>query len=230
MENKADIFTKSVTDSYIFSDVSSTNFFLNLIIGIVLSLLVSYIYVKYGKNISNRREFASNFTLLTLTTLFIITVVKSSLALSLGLVGALSIVRFRSAIKDPEELTYLFLSIAIGLGLGANQLFITIIAIFVSIAFILIRDKFSKTKNSKFINLILSYPKSENYSLDSITELFSKYCTDIDLRRYSETDESNELCLYVNLKTFNSLKELLNQIPIDFPKILIDFTDRNGLN
>ena len=50
-----------------------------------------------------------------------ITIVKSSLALSLGLVGALSIVRFRTAIKEPEELSYAFLSIAIGLGLGADQ-------------------------------------------------------------------------------------------------------------
>ena len=53
--------------------------------------------------------------------MIIITIVKSSLALSLGLVGALSIVRFRTAIKDPEELSFLFISIAIGLGMGANQ-------------------------------------------------------------------------------------------------------------
>lgn len=50
----------------------------------------------------------------------VIFVVKSSLALSLGLVGALSIVRFRTPIKGPEELVYLFLSIAIGLGFGAG--------------------------------------------------------------------------------------------------------------
>jgi len=50
----------------------------------------------------------------------VITVVKSSLALSLGLVGALSIVRFRTPIKEPEELGYIFLTIAIGLGFGAN--------------------------------------------------------------------------------------------------------------
>ena len=51
----------------------------------------------------------------------------------IGFVGALSIVRFRSAIKDPEELTYLFLNIAIGLGLGANQPLVTIITAIVVI-------------------------------------------------------------------------------------------------
>ena len=63
-----------------------------------------------------------------MTTMFIITIIKSSLVLSLGLIGALSIIRFRTAIKEPEELTYLFLAIAIGLGLGANQRTIILIA------------------------------------------------------------------------------------------------------
>ena len=101
--------------------ISPLNFFINLILTISLSLLVAYIYTKYGKSISNRKDFSSNFYFLSLTTMLIITIVKSSLALSLGLVGALSIVRFRTAIKDPEELNYLFLSIAIGLGIGANS-------------------------------------------------------------------------------------------------------------
>ena len=56
-----------------------------------------------------------------MTTLLVIAVVKSSLALSLGLVGALSIVRFRTPIKEPEELAYIFLAIALGLCLGADQ-------------------------------------------------------------------------------------------------------------
>ena len=68
-----------------------------------------------------------------MTTMLIITIVKSSLALSLGLVGALSVVRFRTAIKEPEELSYLFFTIAIGLGFGANQTLITVIG-FVLIA------------------------------------------------------------------------------------------------
>jgi uncharacterized membrane protein YhiD involved in acid resistance len=70
---------------------------------------------------NNRAQFANSFLLLGMTTCVIIIVVKYSLALSLGLVGALSIVRFRAAIKDPEEITVLFLVIAIGLSFGANQ-------------------------------------------------------------------------------------------------------------
>ena len=75
--------------------------------------------------------------------MLIISIVKSSLALSLGLVGALSIIRFRAAIKEPEELTYLFLSIAIGLGFGANQAGITFISIFIICSILIIMKKLS---------------------------------------------------------------------------------------
>ena len=83
----------------------------------ILAHLVGRMYIKYGGTLSNRPAFAKNFVLVSITTMLVISIVKSSLALSLGLIGALSIVRFRAAIKEPEELSYLFLVIAIGLGL-----------------------------------------------------------------------------------------------------------------
>ena len=73
--------------------------------------------------------------------MLIITIVKSSLALSLGLVGALSIIRFRAAIKEPEELAYLFISISIGLGFGANQAIITTLAFIIIILVIILLKK-----------------------------------------------------------------------------------------
>ena len=87
----------------------------------LLCWLLGLFYQRYGQSLSNRESFARNFVALGMTTMMVITIVKSSLALSLGLVGALSIVRFRTAIKEPEELVYLFLALAIGLGLGASQ-------------------------------------------------------------------------------------------------------------
>ena len=101
---------------------------LNLGIGVLLSLVIKWHFSRFGSTLSNREEFSQVFPFVLLTTILIITVVKSSLALSLGLVGALSIVRFRTPIKEPEELAYLFISIAVGLGLGANQTIPTVIA------------------------------------------------------------------------------------------------------
>ena len=102
---------------------------INLALGTVVSLVVAWYYVKYGNSLSNRLHFGAILPVLTLITLLVISIVKSSLALSLGLVGALSIVRFRTAIKDPEELIFLFLAIAIGLGFGADQRLPTLLAV-----------------------------------------------------------------------------------------------------
>ena len=83
----------------------------------------------------------------------VITVIKFSLALSLGLVGALSIVRFRAAIKEPEELVYLFFVIAIGLANGANQFLLSILATIIIITFLYIRNIYqNKNKNNYEFN------------------------------------------------------------------------------
>lgn len=116
---------------------SIVQFLIAIGLATIFSLLLGEVYVRFGKAVTSRRSLASNFFLITITTLLIISVIKSSIALSLGLVGALSIVRFRAAIKDPEELAFLFLAIAIGLGFGANQVLLTVIAVsFIFIALI----------------------------------------------------------------------------------------------
>ena len=92
------------------------------------------------------RNFCKIFVFLALTTMAIMIIVKPSIALSLGLVGALSIVRFRAAIKDPEELTYLFLIIGIGLATGADQPLIAIIIIVFVLLFLTTSKVFSREK------------------------------------------------------------------------------------
>ena len=101
--------------------INLPEFLLNLVITALVAAVLRWFYIRYSNSVSNRKRFAANFLPLALATMLIITIVKSSIALSLGLVGALSIVRFRAAIKDPEELTFLFLVIGLGLATGANQ-------------------------------------------------------------------------------------------------------------
>ena len=83
---------------------------------------------------------------LAIITTLVITVIKFSLALSLGLVGALSIVRFRAAIKEPEELVFLFLIISIGLANGANQFLLSIFSTILIVLILFIRSYFIKPK------------------------------------------------------------------------------------
>lgn len=112
-----------------------------LVLGGICSLWVRWLYRRYGTAISNRESMSSVFPLLTLTVIVVIFVVKDSLALSLGLVGALSIVRFRAAIKEPEELIYLFFCIAIGLALGAERPLTALAGLAGFTVFVLIRHR-----------------------------------------------------------------------------------------
>ncbi len=127
---------------------------LSLGIAALLGLILGQVYIHFGRSLSNRRAFARNFMVLVVTTTLIISIVRSSMALSLGLVGALSIVRFRAPIKEPEELTFLFLAIGIGLGLGAGQALVTIAALVVILGLIVLRGLFRETPSSP--NLFLT--------------------------------------------------------------------------
>ena len=122
--------------------ISLLSFSIGLVLTAISAYIVKLVYVRFGQTLSNRHGLGSLFIPLAMTTMLIITIVKSSLALSLGLVGALSIVRFRTAIKEPEELAYLFLCIAIGLGFGANQTVITILGLLLILAIITLSRKF----------------------------------------------------------------------------------------
>ena len=131
------------------AQVELPQFVLNLVLAAILSLILAKLYRRNAKTLSNRGSFSANFILLTMTTTLIITVVKTSLALSLGLVGALSIVRFRAAIKEPEELNFLFICIAVGLGLGANQLLITVVAFVILCIAITLRSRWTPGSSTK---------------------------------------------------------------------------------
>jgi len=115
-----------------------------MLLGGGLALFIRALYRRFGLTISNRDGFSATFPLLTIATVLIIFVVKSSLALSLGLVGALSIVRFRAAIKEPEELVFLFFCIAVGLALGAEYAELAVGGLLVFTIFVLIRHRVSR--------------------------------------------------------------------------------------
>tara|TARA_B100001287_G_scaffold265218_1_gene257898 strand:+ start:812 stop:1489 length:678 start_codon:yes stop_codon:yes gene_type:complete len=190
------------------ASIPTINFILNLAVAILLSFILSKVYAHYGKSLSNRRNFGENFHILTVTTMFIITIIKTSLALSLGLVGALSIIRFRTAIKEPEELTYLFIAISIGLGIGANQLLITLIAFFVIIGVIVFKHKRSDKKHiNTNLQLILHIKNKNNLPVEKVLEIFNLFFEYIFLQRLEEKDQELEISLLIEAKSFSNINE-----------------------
>jgi hypothetical protein len=112
----------------------------SLLLGGLMSLGLRELYRRYGASLANRTEFGNLFPIFTLSTVVLISVVRTSLALSLGLLGALSIVRFRAAIKTPEQITYLLLCVLVGLALGAEQPLLAITSALVVSAYIVGRN------------------------------------------------------------------------------------------
>ena len=138
--------------------IDLTTFLISLLTVSFLCFLIQIFYIRFSSTLSNRFNFSKTFIILGVTTCIVIMIVKNSLALSLGLVGALSIVRFRAAIKEPEELVYLFLIIAAGLGCGAGQLKITVVGILFALLVILVYSVFLKKikiKNTDSVNLAI---------------------------------------------------------------------------
>ena len=131
-------------------DIDFGNFFIAIFLSLVLAYLVKLTYIKVGRALNDKNYFSDTFIPLAVITTLVITVIKFSLALSLGLVGALSIVRFRAAIKEPEELVYLFFVISIGLANGANQFLLSIVATIIIIVFLHLRNIFQNKNSYEF--------------------------------------------------------------------------------
>lgn len=185
------------------------SFMLDLVLGALMSLMLRAIYVRFGNGVSNRKKFGNNFVLLTLATMIVLSIVKSSPALTLGLIGALSVVRFRSAIKEPEELTYLFLSIVIGLGIGAGIRIVSVIALLFVMALIYIFYKFKAPKKTKQ-NLYVSLTAAEKEAgvMETIQSILKKNCSKVELVNSHQSGEKLAISFWVDLKNINALSEL----------------------
>ena len=216
-------------------EISITTTVLSLIIGVLLSIAIRWHFRNYGSTLSNREEFSQVFPFILMTTLLIITVVKSSIALSLGLVGALSIVRFRTPIKEPEELAYLFVSIAAGLGLGAGQIKLTVVSIIIILLFMMIlRNKWKKddvTGKNLFISIDISNPDqfNKNEILSHINKILEKYSRNTDIRRFDVRNDSLEIVYLVDLNDIEVLSSIVKSIQSKYSDAGVTFIDQNNL-
>jgi hypothetical protein len=162
----------------------------NLGLSVVFALVLSYVIERHSRIIGERSQYTVVLLALMPTMVLVITVVRSSLALSLGLVGALSIVRFRTPIKEPEELVYLFLAIAAGLGLGANQVVPTTVAFALVVAVLVAADLLHGRRTTRAVFLdVEGSPDGGQAGVDSLCGILRERKIPFELKRYSEGPE-----------------------------------------
>jgi uncharacterized membrane protein YhiD involved in acid resistance len=204
-------------------------FVLSLGCAALMGALLGLAYVRFGRSLSNRRSFAANFLLLTVTTTLIISIVKTSLALSLGLVGALSIVRFRAAIKEPEELAFLFLAIGVGLGLGAGQALITVVAFVVILALIALRSFVRGAPEQPNLYLTVSSFAPSKVTASQILKALAASGAVASLKRFDETAESIEASFLVDFQEVGKLEAFSGQLRELGNDVRISCLDNGGI-
>jgi hypothetical protein len=209
------------------SEISMYGFLINLLISGILAIILSKVYVRYGKALSNRYAFSRNFVMLTMTIMVIITIVKSSLALSLGLVGALSIVRYRTAIKEPEELAYTFLAIAIGLGMGADQVMVTVTSFVTIVLFIIIRQKI-KEDALEFINIRISGPPETSQDITKLIKIVETNSNGLELKRLNDNENGFEILLSAVVSSYEVMLKIRTELSSFDKKISISFLENMG--
>ncbi|MBO4775444.1 MAG: DUF4956 domain-containing protein [Lachnospiraceae bacterium] len=169
----SDIFKSSFLESV--TEFSILDTCIGLLFALVIGLFIFFIYKKTFTGIMYSTGFAMSLIGLSLVTTLVIMAVTSNVVLSLGMVGALSIVRFRAAIKEPMEIVFLFWSIAVGIVIGAGMIPLAVIGSIV-IGVILVICANRKFRNAPYILIVnCADEKAEENAMNIIEKSVDKY-------------------------------------------------------
>ena len=173
MMSFSDIFKSSFLESV--KEFSALDTLIGMLFALVIGLFIFFIYKKTFTGIMYSTGFAMSLIGLSLVTTLVIMAVTSNVVLSLGMVGALSIVRFRAAIKEPMEIVFLFWSIAVGIVIGAGMIPLAVIgSVIIGIILVIFANK--KFRNAPYILIVnCEDEKAEENALNIIEKSVDKY-------------------------------------------------------
>tara|TARA_Y100000996_G_C22495273_1_gene632028 strand:+ start:619 stop:1293 length:675 start_codon:yes stop_codon:yes gene_type:complete len=151
------------------TSTSLSQFIIGFTITVILSLTLRLIYISYSNSVSNKSIIANIFPLFGVSIFLIVITIKSSIVLSLGLVGALSIIRFRTAIKEAEQIVYFLILTGIAIATAAGSFLFPVIILF----FVFIYNYYQSLNKSDAVysindQLVISVEKLSNSHIDGI--------------------------------------------------------------
>ncbi len=212
-------------------NVSALSLCMYLLLSATLALYIRFLYKKCSASSSDTESISRVFPLLALVTTGVIAVVKSSLALSLGLVGALSIVRFRAAIKDPEELVYLFLCIGIGLATGAEQPLLAIALVGVASLFIYGMHVFSGGQRQQRLLLTITgaaephFAEGEASVMSAVEAVAGKYT----LQRFDVENGRGQMRIVLGDSNAQRTAQLIAELRQRLPECDLSYVNLNSI-
>ena len=133
-----DFIKKSILESGAFDGASLTNIFLSLTVAVMMGAVIYLVYSKFYVGVIYSRSFAVTLVGMTVLTAMVTLAISTNIVISLGMVGALSIVRFRTAVKDPLDVLDLFWAITTGITAGARMYLLVLITAVVMVLMIMI--------------------------------------------------------------------------------------------
>lgn len=203
----SDIFKKSFLSQFS-GTVNVMDTVLTLVITCVLALYIFFIY----RLITRKNFYSKNFNIslvaITIIIAAIIMTIQSNVVISLGMVGALSIVRFRTAIKDPMDLAFLFWSISVGIICGAGLSEIALISSLILTALILLLNNVPVLRAPMI--LIINSEAIDNE--EQIIDCIKQYCKYYKVKSRNATKKSLDIIIEVRVKTESELVKQVSSL------------------
>lgn len=193
-----DIFKSSFLENI--NSISVLDMLLTILLSFCIGLFIFFIYKRTYRGVMYSAGFGTTLIALTMITSIVILAVTSNVVLSLGMVGALSIVRFRTAIKDPLDITFLFWSIAAGIILAAGMIPLAVIgSVCIGIILLIFVNKSSNTRP-----YIVVLKCDDHDTEEKAMELLSQNVTKSTIKSKSAVKGAIELNIEVRLKDDNT--------------------------
>ncbi len=208
--NFKSIFKNSFLEAFAQNEVSAGEVTVILLSTCVIALYIFLVYRMITRKTFYSKNFNISLAALSLITAIVILTVQSNIVLSLGMVGALSIVRFRTAIKDPMDLVFLFWAISVGIACGAGMLEIAVIGSLVLTALIFVLDRLPMAKAAMILVISAQAGKERT---EQITELVKKHSKYYKVKSRNITGEQLDMVMELWSSKEEELTEELAALP-----------------
>lgn len=213
-----DIFKKSFLEGYASVRIDVAQIVICMLITVLISSYIFLIYKAINKNAFYNRNFNLSLIALSVITAAVILTIQSNIVISLGMVGALSIVRFRTAIKDPMDLVFLFWSISVGIICGAGFAVVAVVASIVITVIILLVDRAPSGAPAVILLVNASDYKTEG----RIMEIVEKHCGMSKVKARNLTKDKLNMAIEVKTGEGGSLVEELMDLESVTSASLVD--------
>lgn len=203
--NFSDIFKSSFLDKM--SSFTVTDVLIGLFVALAIGLFIYFIYKKTFSGVMYSESFAMSLLAMSVITTVMILAISSNIIISLGMVGALSIVRFRTAIKEPTDIVFLFWAICAGVVVGAGLIPLAVISsIFIGVVLVVFSNK--KTRENPYV-LVLTL---DNEETEKAVIEYVKQNVKRSLLKSKTLMSSNEMELTIEVRLKDQSAVFLNEI------------------